>query len=342
MSNPIQYRSIMLSVVTKGRHNVTDILRKDHHHYHVPNIKPWNNRSNKKGTYTKYFFLIIHWFQIASEVIGFICYYYRYLRAQNPYSPPQDVCKTVLQLKATANCATGSFDNEFNLGDKFKFLSLCSTEFNHTVPNSVLHEINTYGELTMQIIDPMMIIEWILFFVVLRRCHCILWNASRHNFTTWWNAQANITTESAHPTWIHSFRSEPRWIFQGADCISTSVYYTYRYQSKSKIQKHYIWAEMVTIIIMLLHLCTARCSRLVPKKMIRIKIYATELNLWCLLFDSKLIPLYTQFPDWLRRLLVYLWHEPIYHLQAQKAYISLFISAVKRGRYLTSLAQVLR
>lgn len=78
----------------------------------------------------------------------------------------------VLQLKSTANCSTGDYDNEFNLADKFKFLSLCATEFKHSVPSSLLHEMTTYGKLTIQI--PAAFITLNFIFVDPRRCHCIL------------------------------------------------------------------------------------------------------------------------------------------------------------------------
>lgn len=67
----------------------------------------------------------------------------RYLRPQKAYEPPQNVSKMVDTLKSEFNLKTGCNGSQFNLEDKFNFLSLCGKEFNHTVPSSVLHEINT-------------------------------------------------------------------------------------------------------------------------------------------------------------------------------------------------------
>lgn len=72
---------------------------------------------------------------------------HRYLRAQNPYTPPPQVWHIIDKLKATANCTTGTHEKVFSLEDKFNFLMLCSAEFKHTVPSSVLHEMNTFGKL---------------------------------------------------------------------------------------------------------------------------------------------------------------------------------------------------
>lgn len=74
---------------------------------------------------------------------------YRYLRAQNPYTPPQNVEQIIEQIKITANCTTGANGTTFTVEDKYNFLSLCAAELNHTVPNSLLHEMNTYGKLRL-------------------------------------------------------------------------------------------------------------------------------------------------------------------------------------------------
>lgn len=72
---------------------------------------------------------------------------FRYLRAQNPYQPPKNVPLLVDKLKESANLTTGFNGKSFTLQDKFDFLTLCGKEFNHTVPNSVLHEIQTISKL---------------------------------------------------------------------------------------------------------------------------------------------------------------------------------------------------
>lgn len=49
----------------------------------------------------------------------------------------------VEQLRENTNLKTGFAGTKFALEDKFNFLTKCSQEFQHTVPNSVLHEIET-------------------------------------------------------------------------------------------------------------------------------------------------------------------------------------------------------
>lgn len=67
------------------------------------------------------------------------------MRSQNPYNPPENVQTVVEELKTSSNTKTGCNGTQFNLADKFSFLMICAEKFQHTVPNSVLHEINTIG-----------------------------------------------------------------------------------------------------------------------------------------------------------------------------------------------------
>lgn len=70
-------------------------------------------------------------------------YDFRFLRAQNAYTPPADLtqrfeslCKTVL----------GSGDLETPIADtnqRFNLLNACRKEFDHTVPNSLLHTMES-------------------------------------------------------------------------------------------------------------------------------------------------------------------------------------------------------
>lgn len=76
--------------------------------------------------------------------------YFRYNRSQSPYEPPKNVSQTVNKLKADAKLTSGFSGQKFRLEDKFSFLLLCSQEFNHTVPNSSLHEIETIGICLLQ------------------------------------------------------------------------------------------------------------------------------------------------------------------------------------------------
>lgn len=53
----------------------------------------------------------------------------------------------VQKVKETAAIASGFDGKDFSLTDKFEFLTKCQTEFNHIVPSSVLHEINTISKI---------------------------------------------------------------------------------------------------------------------------------------------------------------------------------------------------
>lgn len=72
--------------------------------------------------------------------------HFRYLRPQNAYDPPKNVPQIVDKVKIDTSIKTGFSGTVFTAEDKFHFLTNCSKEFNHTVPNSVLHEINTISK----------------------------------------------------------------------------------------------------------------------------------------------------------------------------------------------------
>lgn len=86
---------------------------------------------------------------LLSSINQNLMFNFSYLRAQNPYAPPKNVPLLVDKLKESANLTTGFNGKKFSLADKFDFLTLCGKEFNHTVPNSVLHEINTMSKFVL-------------------------------------------------------------------------------------------------------------------------------------------------------------------------------------------------
>ncbi|XP_018561809.1 39S ribosomal protein L50, mitochondrial [Anoplophora glabripennis] len=66
-----------------------------------------------------------------------------FLRAQKEYTPPADVQS---KLENIFKSVLGSTTNETKLDDiqnKFKVLIACEAEFNHSVPNSLLHTMET-------------------------------------------------------------------------------------------------------------------------------------------------------------------------------------------------------
>lgn len=67
-----------------------------------------------------------------------------YLRPSKPYSPPEDLKQTVLELAKSNNI--GNPKQKFSSNQqKFDFLAACFSAFKHGVPNSRLHEINSVG-----------------------------------------------------------------------------------------------------------------------------------------------------------------------------------------------------
>lgn len=103
-----------------------------------------------------------------------MCCFCRYLRAQNSYNPPQNVQGIVDELKSSSNIKSGCDGTKFNLADKFNFLSICTEKFQHPVPNSVLHEINTIGNVYMSVL---MEIGFRVIFVILNRFIAVLFHS---------------------------------------------------------------------------------------------------------------------------------------------------------------------
>lgn len=69
-----------------------------------------------------------------------------FLRFQKPYKPPANAAERVVEICK----ACGHPDSEAKLDDakvKYQILTKANEEFNHAVPNSMLHIICTVGEL---------------------------------------------------------------------------------------------------------------------------------------------------------------------------------------------------
>ncbi|XP_014094238.3 large ribosomal subunit protein mL50 isoform X1 [Bactrocera oleae] len=69
-----------------------------------------------------------------------------FLRSQKPYRPPQNVPDKV---RSICNNLKISFANDYkleNLEEKFKFLDACFQDFQHSVPNSQIHELESIGD----------------------------------------------------------------------------------------------------------------------------------------------------------------------------------------------------
>lgn len=73
------------------------------------------------------------------------------MRSQKPYSPREDVAAVVSKI-----CEKHSELEKGLLGEglkKFKILKECSETLSHTVPNSLLHKINTISKIKLKPFD---------------------------------------------------------------------------------------------------------------------------------------------------------------------------------------------
>lgn len=71
-------------------------------------------------------------------------YYFRFLRAQNSYSPPVDLAE---RFKSLCITIFGSESLQFNNNNKkYELLNACRQEFNHSVPSSLLHTLENTND----------------------------------------------------------------------------------------------------------------------------------------------------------------------------------------------------
>lgn len=68
-----------------------------------------------------------------------------YLRAQKPYTPPADVRAQINALLANLKLSSSDATVQLSAADKFAVLNACFGTFEHSVPNSHLHEVDNIG-----------------------------------------------------------------------------------------------------------------------------------------------------------------------------------------------------
>ncbi|XP_060659963.1 large ribosomal subunit protein mL50 [Drosophila nasuta] len=70
-----------------------------------------------------------------------------FLRPNKPYAPVQDAAERVRAVATKLQLSNGGDQRKFSdLSEKFKFLSACFEELQHSVPNSQVHELTTVGD----------------------------------------------------------------------------------------------------------------------------------------------------------------------------------------------------
>lgn len=72
---------------------------------------------------------------------------YRFLRPLKSYQAPSNVAEKVQSICATLQISNKPDYSLKNLEEKFKFLQACFKDFQHSVPNSQVHELKTVGKL---------------------------------------------------------------------------------------------------------------------------------------------------------------------------------------------------
>ncbi|XP_023293760.2 39S ribosomal protein L50, mitochondrial [Lucilia cuprina] len=69
-----------------------------------------------------------------------------FLRPHKTYEAPSNVAEKVQAICASLQISNKQDYNLKSLEEKFKFLQACFTDFQHSVPNSQVHELKTVGD----------------------------------------------------------------------------------------------------------------------------------------------------------------------------------------------------
>lgn len=75
--------------------------------------------------------------------VSFFC---SFLRPTQPYNPPEDVEGTLNQILKDVVGAVERNTKITDLNVRHNLFAKCSEIFNHTIPNSMLHQIETIGQ----------------------------------------------------------------------------------------------------------------------------------------------------------------------------------------------------
>lgn len=70
----------------------------------------------------------------------------RFLRPHKTYEAPSNVAEKVQAICATLQMSNKQDYSLKSLDEKFKFLQACFNDFQHSVPNSQVHELKTVGK----------------------------------------------------------------------------------------------------------------------------------------------------------------------------------------------------
>lgn len=110
---------------------------------------------------------------------------------------------------------------------KFELLKNCFAAFQHSVPNSLLHEIKSLGEFR----DAVSLAQtnWIHF----RRCHCVLFEKSLHSNSVREPCQHQRSPEPPPGARIPAIRSRRR----RSVCISKELYSGHRSENPEEVQR---------------------------------------------------------------------------------------------------------
>lgn len=161
---------------------------------------------------------------------------------------------TIRELKASSDIRSGDNGQQFTFDDKAKFLDKCYGVFNHNVPNSALHEVNTICKHRQSTSASLLWPEHlliVLFFVSCNfsRCHRILSDPGRHHTPIGRIENRRAAREFAYSARILAIqpgnRHKIRWCFS----LPLLVHHCYRLEVPQEIPRIWSQEEMAAVLI---------------------------------------------------------------------------------------------
>lgn len=83
--------------------------------------------------------------KIYIDFVFFLNFIFSFLRSNKPYLPAGDVASKIDEICSSEKITKNHVFQ--NLEEKFKILQAFNLSFQHSVPNSQLHEINSIGSI---------------------------------------------------------------------------------------------------------------------------------------------------------------------------------------------------
>lgn len=125
------------------------------------------------------------------KMFFFVISFNSYLRSQKSYTPPSDISDKVNLILSSSNVTDKS--KKLEMAEKFNILKAFNDTFDHSVPNSQLHEISSIGKFFLHYHKRLWSLYKCLPIFITRWHYPLLQHRSEYNITIRCNAKYGST-----------------------------------------------------------------------------------------------------------------------------------------------------